>query len=240
MSNRHCYVIPAKAGIQYHPPMLMPSLKTIHISGPDATTFLQGLMTADVHDLAKGPLIAACCNQKGRIIANFWIWSEGDDFYLQLPESMATTLLQHLQQYVFRAKVTFESTDKPAPGEPSFDPIWIWPETTEQFTPQMIDLQKHGGVSFTKGCYLGQEIIARTEHLGKLKRHLHPLALEKETDVSVGDEIKNSNGQKMGTVVAVIDKNIFAVIEDRAINDVLTVNQATLKIKIPSGTQPTH
>ena len=39
--------------------------------------------------------------------------------------------------------------------------------------PQMADFEKIGGVSFHKGCYPGQEIVARTQYLGKVKRHLH-------------------------------------------------------------------
>jgi folate-binding protein YgfZ len=42
--------------------------------------------------------------------------------------------------------------------------------TSEQFIPQMLNLDLVGGVSFTKGCYTGQEIIARTHHLGRVKR----------------------------------------------------------------------
>ena len=48
----------------------------------------------------------------------------------------------------------------------------VHPQTSGLFTPQMLELEKYAGVSFNKGCYLGQEIIARTHHLGKLKRHL--------------------------------------------------------------------
>jgi folate-binding protein YgfZ len=42
--------------------------------------------------------------------------------------------------------------------------------TSEQFIPQMLNLDLVGGVSFTKGCYTGQEIVARTHHLGRVKR----------------------------------------------------------------------
>jgi folate-binding protein YgfZ len=47
--------------------------------------------------------------------------------------------------------------------------------TRELFIPQMINLQALGGVSFKKGCYTGQEIVARMQYLGKLKRRLHRL-----------------------------------------------------------------
>lgn len=50
--------------------------------------------------------------------------------------------------------------------------------TRELFIPQMINLQAVGGVSFKKGCYTGQEIVARMQYLGKLKRRLYRLALQ--------------------------------------------------------------
>ncbi len=49
---------------------------------------------------------------------------------------------------------------------------WLATETSEEFIPQMLNLDKLGGISFNKGCYTGQEIIARTHYLGKAKRAL--------------------------------------------------------------------
>ncbi|MEZ1315907.1 folate-binding protein YgfZ [Pseudomonas fluorescens] len=49
--------------------------------------------------------------------------------------------------------------------------------TRELFIPQMLNLQAVGGVSFKKGCYTGQEIVARMQYLGKLKRRLYRLSL---------------------------------------------------------------
>lgn len=54
----------------------------------------------------------------------------------------------------------------------------VFEGTREAFIPQMINLQCLGGVSFKKGCYTGQEIVARTQHLGKIKRQLYRLAAE--------------------------------------------------------------
>lgn len=50
-------------------------------------------------------------------------------------------------------------------------------QTRELFIPQMLNLQAVGGVSFKKGCYTGQEIVARMQYLGKLKRRLYRVAL---------------------------------------------------------------
>jgi folate-binding protein YgfZ len=49
---------------------------------------------------------------------------------------------------------------------------WLTAETSEEFIPQMLNLDKLGGISFTKGCYTGQEIVARTHYLGKTKREM--------------------------------------------------------------------
>lgn len=54
----------------------------------------------------------------------------------------------------------------------------VFSETREEFIPQMINLQAVGGVSFKKGCYTGQEIVARMQYLGKLKRRLYRLSFE--------------------------------------------------------------
>ncbi|WP_226474981.1 folate-binding protein YgfZ [Pseudomonas sp. MWU16-30323] len=54
----------------------------------------------------------------------------------------------------------------------------VMPQTRELFIPQMLNLQAIGGVSFKKGCYTGQEIVARMQYLGKLKRRLYRLSLD--------------------------------------------------------------
>ncbi|MFK3970235.1 YgfZ/GcvT domain-containing protein [Pseudomonas sp. NPDC087358] len=54
----------------------------------------------------------------------------------------------------------------------------VFGQTREEFIPQMINLQAVGGVSFKKGCYTGQEIVARMQYLGRLKRRLYRLTLQ--------------------------------------------------------------
>ncbi|QGZ32198.1 YgfZ/GcvT domain-containing protein [Stutzerimonas stutzeri] len=76
--------------------------------------------------------------------------------------------------------------------------------TRELFIPQMINLQALGGVSFKKGCYTGQEIVARMQYLGKLKRRLHRLAApEADTEVPApGLELYSPvHGSSVGEVV---------------------------------------
>jgi hypothetical protein len=72
-------------------------------------------------------------------------------------------------------------------ASPAGVPAWRWLDvvagfplvsavTREEFVPQMADFEKLGGVSFHKGCYPGQEVVARTQYLGKVKRHLYRIA----------------------------------------------------------------
>lgn len=61
--------------------------------------------------------------------------------------------------------------------------------TRELFIPQMINLQAVGGVSFKKGCYTGQEIVARMQYLGKLKRRLYRLSLDTAEAPQAGTEL---------------------------------------------------
>jgi tRNA-modifying protein YgfZ len=96
-------------------------------------------------------------------------------------------------------------------------PCWEWLDirsgvpritaaTQEQFLPQMTNLELLGGVSFKKGCFTGQEIVARTQHLGKVKRRMFLAHLdhqEGQAPPSPGDDIYSDDipGQASGTVV---------------------------------------
>jgi hypothetical protein len=65
----------------------------------------------------------------------------------------------------------------------------ILPQTQEQFTPQMANFEAIGGVSFNKGCYTGQEIVARTQYLGKVKRRLYLAHVDSDSAPQPGDEL---------------------------------------------------
>lgn len=66
---------------------------------------------------------------------------------------------------------------------------WVTATTQEQFVPQMANLEAIGGVSFQKGCYPGQEIVARTQYLGKLKRRMYLAHLDTDIPPEPGDEL---------------------------------------------------
>lgn len=75
--------------------------------------------------------------------------------------------------------------------------------TQEEFVPQMVNWEVLGGVSFQKGCYPGQEIVARTQYLGKLKRRMYVAHLDGSEAPAAGDNLytPDMEGQASGTVV---------------------------------------
>ena len=95
---------------------------------------------------------------------------------------------------------------------------WITAPTQDQFLPQMIGLDAIGGVSFDKGCYTGQEIVARTHYLGEVKRKLRHGRTS--GGVRAGDALLAA-GEQCGTVLnmAVVPgegSTLLAVVSEQA------------------------
>lgn len=78
----------------------------------------------------------------------------------------------------------------------------IYLATREAFVAQMLNLDLLDGISFTKGCYTGQEIIARTQHLGRIKRRLYRLRLP-QGDWRIGQPIRLPDGRAGRLIEAV-------------------------------------
>jgi len=80
---------------------------------------------------------------------------------------------------------------------------WLSNETTEKFIPQMLGFEQIGAVSYSKGCYPGQEIVARAHYLGKVKRKPDILKVEKELQVPAAErvELRRAGEWLSGTVV---------------------------------------
>lgn len=73
-------------------------------------------------------------------------------------------------------------------------------ETTDHFVPQTINLDSAGGVSFTKGCYPGQEIVARVHYLGRVKQRLR--LAQASAVLAPGTALLNAEGHSVGEVMA--------------------------------------
>jgi len=86
---------------------------------------------------------------------------------------------------------------------------WLSQATSEEHVPQMLNLDKLGGISFTKGCYTGQEIVARTHYLGKAKRALFLAECALGTAPSANAAIRDRSGgeQSRGQVLTAISRD---------------------------------
>ena len=113
----------------------------------------------------------------------------------------------------------------------------ITPATQEQFIPQMLNLDALGAVSYSKGCYPGQEIVARTRYLGRVKQRLHPVRIA-APDAAAGDSLYSTAfgpDQASGTLVSAVaegatQSHALAVVQNSAV-------ESDLHWKSPDGPQ---
>lgn len=78
----------------------------------------------------------------------------------------------------------------------------VLPETSDHFVPQTIDLDRAGGISFTKGCYPGQEIVARVHYLGRVKQRLHLARCDASAAAGTPVFAAQGSGQAVGELMA--------------------------------------
>ena len=127
-------------------------------------------------------------------------------------------------------------------------PHWDWLEiqagipdvelkTQEQFVPQMLNLDVLGAINFKKGCYTGQEIVARTHYLGTVKRRTYLAEITSETAPSAGDKVLDAAKNEIGQIVRVapnsangFDALIELRIEAKEAGN-MTCNDAAIKLK---------
>jgi tRNA-modifying protein YgfZ len=99
----------------------------------------------------------------------------------------------------------------------------VFGATREQLIPQMINLQALGGVSFKKGCYTGQEIVARMQYLGKLKRRLYRLSLDTAPPAIGAALFSPVHGSSVGEIVLAAQtesgSEVLAVLQEDAASD---------------------
>lgn len=107
----------------------------------------------------------------------------------------------------------------------------VVPGTEDMFIPQMLNMQITGGVSFTKGCYIGQEVVARMQYRGKLKRHMRRLEIHDTSLPLPGAPLyTEGSSQSVGNLVLAAPNGahseMLAVVTDEAFaRDALYLDQ---------------
>ncbi|MDX1572601.1 MAG: hypothetical protein R3341_01150 [Methylophaga sp.] len=233
---------------------ILPDWQAVQVSGEDAESFLQNLLTNDVKaaqpDQAQ---LNGFCQAKGRLLAIFWLVRRADDFVLILPTDQVDFLTQRLNMFKLRSKVVITNlndlalitlpdakycqnfasrvADNAALALVPIEELdttleqlqnaglkqqarhcWlqallqggypmIFAASRERFTAQQVNLDLAGGVSFRKGCYPGQEVVARLHYLGEAKRRLFIGEVQTTDLPAPGADINNEAGDVAGQLV---------------------------------------
>jgi folate-binding protein YgfZ len=182
----------------------------IQLSGPDSRKFLQGQVTCDMESLSGDTLIhGAHCTPKGRIIFLFSAsCDKQDNLILETHHSVAEIAIASLKKYAvfFKTEISDISQNFSAASIPSNlqrirnGSADVQVQTSDMFIPQMLNLDAQGYISFNKGCYTGQEIVARAHYRGAVKRRMHHLQVALNALPNAGDELKNSEGKSIGNI----------------------------------------
>ena len=186
----------------------------IQISGVDSAEFLQGQITNDINFVSDNKILtSAICNVKGRVLAVFRILRSSSGFLIFVNKSVAEKFKTHLEKYAVFFKTKIEFIDKAIDGiEIISESDWklnciergfveITESISEVFTPHELNYQNLGLINFEKGCFTGQEVIARMHYRGKLKFSLAKFSVDERNLLKELDFIFNKDGKKLGQVV---------------------------------------
>ena len=105
---------------------------------------------------------------------------------------------------------------------------------TIKYIPQMLNLDELNAISFSKGCYTGQEVVARVQHRGKIKQRMYKLAIDVNVLLDENSEIVNIDKKVGSILISHLNKNTcmaLAVINCSAIKDNLTIEGHKIKIE---------
>ena len=208
----------------------MLAISTINVTGKDALEFLQGQLTNDLARLDSEPeILAAWCTPKGRVIWFGTVAKTDGGYALSAISDMAETIVKRLTMFRFRSKVEFKVVNEGQTVDPAFlvenGFPYIGAEQAEEFTPHMLNLDLLDAVSFDKGCYTGQEIVARTHYKGATRRRT--LRFASASPVEVGDKVM-AGERSIGEVLNVAGNELLAVVAvDKA--EALTVGDIALE-----------
>ncbi|WP_336042185.1 folate-binding Fe/S cluster repair protein [Acinetobacter dispersus] len=204
------------------------------LNGVDAQKFLQGQVTVHVERLPENESrYTAICDLKGRIHFGLWIKRlNPESFELVTTQDQAEEFSKHIKKFGAFSKMKLEEVGTVYPTvvgtQTEFSATttdidtwqvqaiqsgqaWITQTTEHLFQPQELRLHQRDGVHFDKGCYLGQEIVARLWFKAKPKHWLHLIQAKGDlpasaTQLNKDVEVVNSVAFEEGYLALVIAK----------------------------------
>ncbi|WP_151826580.1 CAF17-like 4Fe-4S cluster assembly/insertion protein YgfZ [Acinetobacter oleivorans] len=196
------------------------------LNGVDAQKFLQGQVTVDTERLAENETrYTAICDLKGRIHFGLWLKKiNPESFEIVVAQDQAEEFAKHIKKFGAFSKMTLSEQGAVFPKVVNHQTefttaetdisewqkqaimtgqAWITQAIEHEFQPQELRLHQREGVNYDKGCYLGQEIVARLWFKAKPKHWLHLVqgtgeapasATQLNNDIEVVNSIANDQG----------------------------------------------
>lgn len=256
----------------------------LRLSGNDAETFLQALITTDLPSLPEGEIRpGALLTPQGKIFFDFLIRRDGPDaFLLETTAEQRDALAKRLTMYKLRAAVDLavvegdeatvswdgaepdiardarfaraglEVSRRPGAGG-SDDPALydalridtVLPEAGRDYPlsdafPHDVLLDLNGGLSFRKGCYVGQEVVSRMQHRGTARRR--PVLVTGESALPASGTDLMAGGKPVGTLGSVSGTRGLAIVRiDRAADAMnsgtpITADGVVVTLALPAWT----
>lgn len=114
---------------------------------------------------------------------------------------------------------------------------WLTDAQQDHFLPQMLNWEALAGISFKKGCYTGQEVVARAHFRGQVKKRLVHASVDASTLPDIGESIVDENGKSLGEVVSSAFNNdqqveFLAVMNTKVMDEMLAVYWHQLPITL--------
>ena len=206
------------------------SHKTIRVEGKDSLEFLQGQLSNDLN-LANINILQknVICNVKGRIISLIWLKKQSQEcFDLILDGSIIEKTFETLKKYkVFFKSEMFIIDDVLKNAEIVDSAKWklksinnglceINALTTELFTPHDLGYQNLDIINFDKGCYTGQEVVARMHYRAKLKTGLLLLYSSDLNSMKEGSSLYDQENKVLGKIASKFETNSLIFLKNKS------------------------
>jgi len=206
------------------------TVAAIKVKGEQARTFLQGQLTCDVKNVTGTHSVrGALCNTKGRILTLVNVVLYQDVLYLQLIKSQIAATIKSLSKAAMLSRVILTETTLKTPidfatwhdAQLQDGHVLIYPETRGLYLPHQLELDKKGYISFDKGCYKGQEIIARMHYLGKIKTEFKLFHAETDAPLTPGQMLYDEKQTAVAELVDISEKYTIGIITKTPCPEVL-------------------